>query len=47
MIEVITGDIVLLELVLVNGDTSRFPQAEIYDDAGAAIGASPVDLSSV
>jgi hypothetical protein len=47
MIEVITGDTVLLELVLVDGDTSRFPQAEIYDDSGVAIGASPVDLSSV
>ena len=47
MIEVVTGDTVLLELVLVDGDTSRFPQAEIYDDTGAAIGASPVDLSSV
>ena len=47
MIEVITGDTVLLELVLADGDTTRFPQAEIYDDAGAAIGASPVDLSGV
>ena len=47
MIEVITGDTALLELVLADGDTSRFPQAEIYDNAGVAIGASPVNLSHV
>ena len=47
MIEVITGDTVLLELVLADGDTTRFPQAEIYDSAGVAIVASPVNLSHV
>jgi len=47
MIEVITGDTVLLELVLADGDTTRFPQAEVYDNAGAAIVASPVNLSHV
>jgi len=46
MIEVDTGSTALLELVLVDGDTSRFPQVEIYDSAGVAIGASPVDLTS-
>ena len=47
MIEVITGDTVLLELVLADGDTTRFPQAEVYDSAGVAIVASPVNLSHV
>ena len=46
MIEVDTGSTALLELVLVDGDTSRFPQVEIYDSAGVAIGASPVNLAS-
>ena len=47
MIEVITGSTVLLELVLADGDTTRFPQAEIYDNAGVAIAASPVNLSHI
>ena len=41
---VIQGDVVPLVLQLEDGDTSKFPQAVVRDNAGASVAGSPFDL---
>lgn len=41
------SEALLLELVLGDGDTGKFPQVSVYDSAGAPVSGSPFNLTHV